>query len=38
MTILLVAVFGVFGAFAAALTYAQVQTRGIVAPGARKPE
>ena len=35
MTVLLVAVFGIFGAFAAAVIYAQVQTRGIVAPGGR---
>ena len=36
MTILLVAVFGIFGTFAAAVIYAQVQTRGIVAPGGRR--
>lgn len=35
MTVLLVTVFGIFGAFAAAVIYAQVQTRGIVAPGGR---
>ena len=38
MTVLLIAVFGIFGAFAAALAYAQVQTRGIVAPGGRRPD
>lgn len=36
MTMLLVAVFGIFGAFAAAVIYAQVQTRGIVAPGGQR--
>ena len=35
MTVLLVTVFGIFGAFAAAVIYAQVQTRGIVPPGGR---
>lgn len=38
MTALLFSVFGIFGAFAAALAYAQFQTRGIYAPGAKKPE
>lgn len=35
MTLLIAAVLFLFGTFALALGYAQVQTRGIVAPGAR---
>ncbi|KKB77745.1 hypothetical protein VW35_13835 [Devosia soli] len=38
MLVLLTAVFGIFGAFALAMTYAQIQAHGIVAPGARRPE
>ncbi len=38
MTVLLIAVFVVFGAFSFALAYGQIQTRDIVPPGARKPE
>jgi hypothetical protein len=38
MTLLLAAVLALFATFAATLTYAQLQTRGIVAPGGRKPD
>ncbi|WP_269468123.1 hypothetical protein [Devosia ureilytica] len=33
--VMLTAVFAMFGAFSFALAYAQLQTRGMVAPGAR---
>ena len=36
MTILIVAVLAIFATFAIAVGYAQVQTRGITAPGASK--
>lgn len=36
MTILVTAIVAIFGAFAAAMFYAQFQTRGIYAPGARQ--
>ena len=35
-TFVIAAVLGIFGVFTAALAYAQIQTRGMVAPGARK--
>ncbi len=35
MTFLIAGVCFIFGTFAAALIYAQVQTKGIAAPGAR---
>lgn len=38
MTVLIAAVLTTFGAFALAMAYAEFQTRGIVAPGGRKPE
>jgi hypothetical protein len=38
MTVLIVAVVTIFGAFAAAMAYAEFQTRGIFAPGAKKPD
>jgi hypothetical protein len=38
MTLLLAAVLAIFAIFAATLIYAQFQTRGIVAPGSRKPD
>ena len=38
MTVLIVAVAIIFGAFAAAMAYAEFQTRGIFAPGAKRPE
>lgn len=38
MIVLLTAVFGIFGAFAVGMAYAQIQAHGIVAPGARRPE
>jgi hypothetical protein len=37
MTFLLAAVLTIFAAFAAAMAYAEFQTRGIVAPGGKKP-
>lgn len=37
-TLLVTAVVAIFLVFAIAMTYAQVVTRGIVAPGARKPD
>lgn len=38
MTVLIVAVVTIFAAFAAAMVYAEFQTRGIFAPGAKKPD
>jgi len=38
MTLLIAAVLTLFLAFAAAMAYAEFQTRGIFAPGAKKPE
>jgi hypothetical protein len=38
MTLLPAAVLAIFATFAATLAYAQFQTRGIVAPGGRKPD
>lgn len=38
MTVLVVSVVAIFGVFSFALAYGQVQTRDIVAPGARKPD
>ncbi len=38
MTVLVVAVVAIFGVFSFALAYGQIQTRDIVAPGARKPD
>lgn len=38
MTVLIIAVATIFAAFAAAMAYAEFQTRGIYAPGAKKPE
>lgn len=38
MTLLVVAVLTIFLAFGAAMAYAEFQTRGIVAPGGKKPE
>jgi hypothetical protein len=35
-TFVIAAVLGIFGVFTVALAYAQFQTRGMVAPGARK--
>lgn len=35
-TLVIVAVLCIFGVFSLALAYAQVQTRGMLAPGARK--
>ena len=35
ITLLIAAALFIFGTFAAALVFGQVQTRGIVAPGAR---
>lgn len=32
------AIIGIFGLFMVALAYAQLQTRGMAAPGARKPD
>jgi hypothetical protein len=37
-TLLITAVIAIFAVFAVAMTYAQIVTRGMVAPGARKPE
>jgi hypothetical protein len=34
-TLLIAAVFCIFGTFATALAYGQIRTRGLVAPGAR---
>lgn len=38
ITFLIAAITCIFGIFAAALFYAEISTRGIVAPGARKPD
>jgi hypothetical protein len=38
MTVLIAAVVTIFAAFAAAMAYAEFQTRGVFAPGAKKPE
>jgi len=38
MTLLIAAVLSLFLAFGAAMAYAEFQTRGIFAPGAKKPE
>lgn len=38
MTVLIIAVVAIFAAFAAAMAYAEFQTRGIYAPGAKKPD
>lgn len=35
MIVLLTVVLGIFGAFALAMTYAQIHAHGILAPGAR---
>ena len=35
-TLVIVAVLCIFGVFSLALAYAQAQTRGVLAPGARK--
>jgi len=35
VTLVVAAILFIFGTFAAAVTYAQVQTHGLVAPGAR---
>jgi len=37
-TLMIAAVLSIFGLFAAALAYGQFQTRGVLAPGARRPE
>lgn len=37
-TLLVTAVIAIFVVFALAMAYAQLVTRGIVAPGGRKPE
>jgi len=37
-TLVIAAVLMVFGVFGGALAYAQIQTRGLFAPGARRPE
>lgn len=36
MTVLIASVCFIFGTFAVALCYAQLQTKGIAAPGARR--
>lgn len=38
ITVLVAAIAGIFGIFAAALLYAEISTRGITAPGARQPD
>lgn len=38
INLLVVAVVTIFGIFVTAVTYAEVRTRGIVAPGGRKPD
>lgn len=38
MTVLIVAVLTIFGAFAAAMAFAEFKTRGIYAPGGCKPD
>lgn len=38
ITILIAAVLCIFGTFATAMIYAEIATRGIVAPGGRKPD
>lgn len=36
ITFLIAAIVGIFGIFAAAMAYAEISTRGIVAPGGRQ--
>ena len=38
MTVLIISIVTIFAAFAAAMAYAEFQTRGIYAPGAKKPD
>jgi hypothetical protein len=35
-TLVIAAVLAIFGVFSLALAYAQIRTRGMIAPGARK--
>ena len=38
MTVLIISIVTIFAAFAAAMAYAEFQTRGIYTPGAKKPD